>query len=170
MWTIVSALAGEGSPLDELPFHRALDVGITFPGLPDVAGVRAELWPTRHLSVELGASTAIFLASLTGTVNYRWDLRVAERANGSVNQLMLGPAVGARYGTYLCFDACMDPGLYADGLASLQYDHWFRPHFGLQVQIDAGITVLVGRIETQYGRGDVAPVIPNLRLGSGFAF
>lgn len=169
MWFAFASWSAHAGELEELPFHRIVDVGLTVPGLPDFAGAKVEVWPTRHLSVEAGVSTAIFINSLTGMVLYRWDLKLVERDNGSINQLMLGPGVGVRHVSYLCFDACQDPSVYADALASLQFDHWFQPHLGLQVQVDAGASVYLLRLETPYGRTPAPPILPVVRLGFGLS-
>lgn len=164
------AHAEDAGSKPELPFRRLFDVSIGFPGVPDVVGARIELWVTRHLSIEGGASTALYASFLTASLNHRWNLRVTERSTGVYDAWMLGPAIGVRRASYTCFDVCQDPSVYADGLASLQFDHWFRRHLGVQIQLDAGLTVHLGRIARGEAQFDVVPVLPNARLGLGMAF
>ncbi len=164
--------SGQGSrDLDSLPFKRILDLTLIFPGIPDVLGLCLEAYPTNNLSIEGCATTAIFISSLTATIKYRWDLILKETSKGRIHELLLGPGAGIRHVSYLCFDACQDASLYADAVASLEYNYWFRPHFGFTLQLDGGATFMLGRIDDPlYGRADVPPVIPVGRLSFGLAF
>jgi hypothetical protein len=161
---------GRNRELQELPFKRVLDLTLIFPGIPDVLGLCIEAYPTNNLSIEGCASTAIFLGSLTATVKYRWDLILSETPKGRIHELLLGPGAGIRHVSYLCFDACGDDSIYADAIASLEYNYWFKPHIGLSIQFDAGATVLLGRIDGPYSAQTVPGIIPVGRLSFGLAF
>ena len=164
--------SGNGNrDLDALPFKRILDLTLIFPGIPDVIGLCIEGYPTNNLSIEGCATTAIFISSLTATIKYRWDLVLKQTPKGRIHELLLGPGAGIRHVSYICFDACQDASLYADTVASLEYDYWFKPHLGFTMQLDAGATFMLGRLDNPlYGRAEVPGVIPIGRLSFGLSF
>jgi hypothetical protein len=158
--------------LNELPFHRVADVEVSFlSGIPDLVGLCLEGFPTNNLAIEACASTAIFVSSLVLNVKYRWDLVLKQNEKGRIHNLQLGPGGGVRYVEGLCFDACQNPTVRADLMASLEYTYWLSHHLGIQTQLDAGIDFHVGTINNGYANDAMtAPIIPFGKITVGIAF
>ena len=160
---LAPAHAGDVYRADDVaPPRRVADVGLTFPGIPDLLGVRVAAYPTPHLSLELGAHTMLFLSSLSATAAWRFDLPDHERWS-------IGPALGARRMVALCFDACPDPTNRVDALVEADFTHWVTPHLGLDLRVDAGASVDVLVLDPARANLPSAPVIPVLRFGFGLA-
>jgi hypothetical protein len=158
--------------LRELPFHRILDLEISFlSGIPDIIGVCLEGFPTNNFAIEACASSALFVSSLALNAKYRWDLVIYQNQRGGIHQLQLGPGFGLRHMEALCFDACRNTTLRADLLASLEYTYWISRYFGLQAQLDGGVDFQIMDLDQGYGSAAVnTPVLPLVKIMLGVAF
>jgi hypothetical protein len=166
--------------LDSLPFHRVIDLQVGI-GIPDGLHGAIELHPTNTIHLEASAgSLAGLILSRAANIKYRPNMSLRPVSNGRIRQVQLGPGVGVRY-EYLIDpflvilyglledsdDAPTFEGWFADVMVSLEYTVWFARHFGLTIQLDAGVSLYTGAGNMSPSPGAVSPMF---RLNGGLGF
>ena len=151
--------------LDELPFHRIVDIELAFlSGFPDTIALCLEGHPVKGLAIEGCASATLFLASVSANVKYRWDLVLHRNERGRIHELSAGPGIGIRGFRTDGFVSWHELGWAPEVMGSLEYVYWTSRHFGFTAQLDAGASYFI------YSGNSENRVVPLARLTAGVAF
>lgn len=154
--------------LETMPEHRRwFDATFAlFSGYPETLGVCLDGFPANELEIEACAGVHLAIVSLSLGLRYRWDLWNARQADGVGPQLALGPGLSYRHMRRCPYGSCATSNGF-DALGSLEFTYWLASHFGLQVELDLGLSVQW----TSSAPGSTEEMLhPIGRLTFGFAF
>jgi hypothetical protein len=158
--------------LDEIPYSRILDVEVAFfTGYPDLFAACLEGHVHRGLAIEGCASAAVFITSLSASLNYRWDVLAKQDSSGVFHELSIGPWVGYRYveQTSLCiWGSCTpDHGHFVEYGATLEYVSWKNKNVAFTIQGKVGFNNFLG--SSDHGTASMIPR-PEGRVTFGIAW